>query len=157
VAVSYAGGTHVLRYPFTLKHTCIPEYRGTFRVHVIPSENRGTFRAQRYLQSTGVPTGGGSHARGSPVPVRADFVAAPDDLIRTSIFDKFSGSMKFTTRLDHNSHRKTASGTNWSNRWTYRIPVRADFVAVPDDLALSRRVVVHQAPAHPTVGSKSRT
>jgi len=29
--------------------------------------------------------------------------------------------MKITTRPDLTSHCKTASGTNWSNRWTYRI------------------------------------
>ena len=29
-------------------------------------------------------------------------------------------SMKITTHLDHIGHCKTASGTNWSNRWTYR-------------------------------------
>ena len=46
---------------------------------------------------------------------------AREDFIRTSICDKYSGSMKITTRLDHTSHCKTASGTNWSNRWTYRV------------------------------------
>ena len=40
------------------------------------------------------------------------------NLIRTSICDKYSGSTKTTTRLDHISHCKTASGTNWANRWT---------------------------------------
>jgi len=40
---------------------------------------------------------------------------------RTSIYDKYSGSMTITTRLDHISHCKTASGTNWSNTWTYRV------------------------------------
>ena len=34
---------------------------------------------------------------------------------------KYSGSMKITTHLDHNSHCQTASGTNWSNIWTYRV------------------------------------
>jgi len=43
------------------------------------------------------------------------------DLIRTSIYDKYSGSMKITTRLDQISHRKISSGTNWSNSWTYRV------------------------------------
>ena len=42
-------------------------------------------------------------------------------LIRTSIYDKYSGSMKITTHLDRISHCKTASGTNWSNGWTYRV------------------------------------
>ena len=40
------------------------------------------------------------------------------NLIRTSIYDKYSGSMKITTRLDHISHCRTASGTDWSSRWT---------------------------------------
>ena len=33
------------------------------------------------------------------------------NLIRTSIYDKYSGSMKITTHLYHVSHCKTASGT----------------------------------------------
>ena len=35
--------------------------------------------------------------------------------------DKYSGSTENTTHLNHISHRKTASGINWSNRWTYRV------------------------------------
>ena len=34
----------------------------------------------------------------------------PTNFIRTSIYDKYSGSMKFTTHLDHVSHCETASG-----------------------------------------------
>ena len=34
---------------------------------------------------------------------------APSDLIRTSIYDKYSGSTKISTHLDHISHYKTAS------------------------------------------------
>ena len=41
------------------------------------------------------------------------------DLIRTSIYDNYSGAMKITTHLNHISHCKSAAGTNWSNRWTY--------------------------------------
>ena len=36
------------------------------------------------------------------------------DLIRTSIYDKCSGSTKITAGLDHVCHCKTTSGTNWS-------------------------------------------
>ena len=43
------------------------------------------------------------------------------DLIAASILRKYSGSMKITTHLDYISHCKTASGTNWSSRWTYRV------------------------------------
>ena len=32
-----------------------------------------------------------------------------------------SQSMKIATRLDHISYCRTASSTNWSNRWTYRV------------------------------------
>ena len=32
-----------------------------------------------------------------------------------------SGLMKITTHPDHMSHCDTPSGTNWSNRWTYRV------------------------------------
>ena len=42
-------------------------------------------------------------------------------LIRTSIYDEHSGSMRFTAHLDHISHDKSLSGTHWSNRWTYRV------------------------------------
>ena len=38
-----------------------------------------------------------------------------------SIYDKRSGSITITTHLDRISHCETASGTNWSNRWTYRV------------------------------------
>ena len=43
------------------------------------------------------------------------------DLIRTSECDKYSGLIKIITHLDHISHCETASGTNWSNRWTYQV------------------------------------
>jgi len=44
------------------------------------------------------------------------------DRVQTSIYDnKHLGSMKNTTHLDQISHRKTASGTNCSKRWTYRV------------------------------------
>ena len=52
-------------------------------------------------------------------PARSD--AFSPDLIRTSIYDKYSGSMKITTHLYHISHYKTSSGINWSNRWTFRV------------------------------------
>ena len=48
------------------------------------------------------------------------------DLRRTSIHNKYSGSIKITTHLDHISHGKTASGTNRSNRWIYRA-----FIKIP--------------------------
>jgi len=34
------------------------------------------------------------------------------NLILTSVYDRYSGSMKITTHLDHISHCETASGTN---------------------------------------------
>ena len=43
------------------------------------------------------------------------------NLIRMSIADEHSGSIKITTHLDRTSHCKTASSTNWSNRWTYGV------------------------------------
>ena len=45
---------------------------------------------------------------------------ATQDFIRTSICDKYSGSTKITTHLNFIRHCRTASGTNWSNRRTYR-------------------------------------
>ena len=44
-----------------------------------------------------------------------------NDLVRKSIYDKYSGSMKTATHLDHISQCRTASGTNKSNRWTYQV------------------------------------
>ena len=43
------------------------------------------------------------------------------DLLRSSVSDKYSGSMKITTHLHHISRCKRASDTNWSSRWTYRV------------------------------------
>ena len=37
------------------------------------------------------------------------------------LFDKYPGSTKIATHLDHISHCKPRSGTTWSNTWTYRI------------------------------------
>ena len=39
------------------------------------------------------------------------------------ICDKYSASMKITSRWDRISHYKTASGTNSSKRWTYRVSI----------------------------------
>ena len=58
-------------------------------------------------------------------------VPVPPDFIRTSICDKHPGSMKSTTHLDHTSHCQTAPGTNWLQRWTYRVFItntRRDYV-----------------------------
>ena len=38
------------------------------------------------------------------------------NFIRTSVYDKYSGSTKIATQLDHISHCKETSGINWSNR-----------------------------------------
>ena len=49
-------------------------------------------------------------------PVDLGYLHSPEDL--RDRMDKHSGSMKITTRMDHISHFKTASGTTWSNKWT---------------------------------------
>jgi hypothetical protein len=41
--------------------------------------------------------------------------------IRTSIYDKCSGSTNITTHLNHISHCETSFGANWLNRWTNRV------------------------------------
>ena len=49
-------------------------------------------------------------------------------------YDTYSGSMRITTHLDPISHFKTASGINWSNRWTYRAFIkdtRRDSIVMP--------------------------
>ena len=43
------------------------------------------------------------------------------NLIRVSIHEKISGSIKVTTHLNHISHCKTYYGKRWSNRWTYQV------------------------------------
>ena len=43
------------------------------------------------------------------------------DLIRTSVYDEYSVSIKNATHLDHISHCRRASGTYWLNGWTYRV------------------------------------
>ena len=40
---------------------------------------------------------------------------------RPYVYDRYLGSTKITTHLDHTGRCKIASGTNWSNRWTYRV------------------------------------
>ena len=55
-----------------------------------------------------------------PVPA----LQGGSNLIRTSIYDKYSGSVKITTQLDHIGHCKTAYATNWSKRWNYRVFIR---------------------------------
>ena len=53
---------------------------------------------------------------------RSPFQAShPKNLIRASIYDIRSGPMKFPTRMYHISNFETASCTNWSKRWTYRV------------------------------------
>jgi len=44
-----------------------------------------------------------------------------EGLIRTSNFDKSSGSTKITTHLDQIGHCETKSGSNWSNRRIYQV------------------------------------
>ena len=56
-----------------------------------------------------------------------------EDLVWTSIYDKYSSSMKMTSHLDHVSRCKAASGIDWSNRWTYRVFItntRRDEIAI---------------------------
>ena len=43
------------------------------------------------------------------------------EFIRTSVYEKYSGSIKITTHLDHISHFKTTSGTDWSKILTYQV------------------------------------
>ena len=51
---------------------------------------------------------------------------APDRLApgrhRAQVSPISPGRVEITSHLDHISHFKTASGTNWSDRWTYRQP-----------------------------------
>ena len=37
------------------------------------------------------------------------------NLVRRSIYNEYSGSIKIATHLDHISHCKASSGSNWSN------------------------------------------
>ena len=60
-------------------------------------------------------------AQSAPHPRLPHKGLRPQNLIRSSIHDKFSGVMKITTHLYHISHCKTSSGTNWSKRWTHRV------------------------------------
>ena len=55
----------------------------------------------------------------------------PSHDIPKTIYHEISVSMKFTTHLDHVSHCKTASGTNWSERWTYRVWCEVDQILFP--------------------------
>ena len=64
--------------------------------------------------------------------------------------------LKNTTHLDHISHSKAASGTNWSNRWTYRVftinPRDTHFQVEQLKVALSKSGTLLQvAPPCPTL------
>ena len=63
------------------------------------------------------PIAGARPQNGSQTPQAGAF----HDLIRTSIYEKYLSLMQITTHLDHITHCKTAFGTNWSNRRTYRV------------------------------------
>ena len=39
------------------------------------------------------------------------------------MYDKFSGSRKVATHLDHISHCEVKSGENWWNDWAYRMSI----------------------------------
>jgi len=65
-------------------------------------------------------------------------------IIRMSICDKYSGSIKITTHLDHISHCKEISGTNLSNRWTYRL-----FIINTRSAATRRATARRRTPLHP--------
>ena len=41
--------------------------------------------------------------------------------IAVNVYDKYSGSKKFTTRLYHISRCEATPGTNWSSGWTDRL------------------------------------
>ena len=58
-------------------------------------------------------------------------LVGPADLIRTSICDKYSGSMKITTHLDDICHGQYSPVTNWLKRWTNQIFIvntRRDYI-----------------------------
>ena len=65
--------------------------------------------------------GADSYERGAPVHISTSrhvthLAESLADLIRTSVHDTYSGSMKITTHLDRISDHKTASDTNWSTK-----------------------------------------
>ena len=73
----------------------------------------------------------------SPTP---DVYPRSPNSIRTSVYDKYSGSMKMATHLDHVGRCKTASGMNLSNRWTYQVFIintRRDYI--PFSFARTKR------------------
>ena len=45
----------------------------------------------------------------------------PPPLLSGRVFVMNTGSTKITSHLDHISRCKAPPGTNWSNRWTYRV------------------------------------
>ena len=70
-------------------------------------------------------TGCGPARRFGPAKASAASAISPG---RVSI-----SSTKSTTHLDHTSHCKTTTGTNWSNRWTNRVFIintRRDSISV---------------------------
>ena len=74
------------------------------------------------------------------------------DLIQTGTYDEYSCAMKLTTRLDHISHCKTASGTNWSNRWTYRVST----INTRPDQIIAIDAIYSARPTNPSSGQERR-
>ena len=60
----------------------------------------------------------------TPLPQADPPGSSISDFIRTIIYNAYSGSKRIITHVDHTSHCKTASGTNWSKRWTYRVFIK---------------------------------
>ena len=84
------------------------------------------------------------------------------NLIRTSVDDKYSGSMKITTHLRHISHCKTYSCMHWSNRWDlpstyYKFSPRLNLRKIIDDFLLgSRNEVINMSKINWLCGWQAR-
>jgi hypothetical protein len=80
------------------------------------------------------------------------------DLIWSSMYDKYSCSAKITTHLDDIRHCKAPPGTNWSKRWTDRvfiISTRRDYIFASETQPGSWRGTAHLMPANR--GRRSRS
>ena len=71
---------------------------GAVHVH----QSRGTKRETRNL-------GSGTARAGGRCAIK------DEDFIKTTVYNKCSGSTKFITHMNHMSHCKVSPGTNWSN------------------------------------------
>ena len=90
-------------------------------------------RVERLVSLVFGDQGARSEFQGGRFRLEAAHVLSQRDLVRTSICDKHSGSMKITTHLDYILHCKNIPASSWLKQWIYRVFVKS---TLRDSIAL---------------------